>query len=188
MANVLEKVEAGFIYILKNEHMPELLKIEKTTRHPIERAGELFTTGVPCAFEVVFAMWVPSVHEAERLIHLSLSNFRINRSREFFQLDEDVAVKVVLNLCVDQMDLITVHPDMELDEEDADKYAEICGLQRWDIRQVLEHISPVAWKAAAVRLEAIRQERQMLRDMEAAIGSECELPDFINDYEIKAKD
>jgi hypothetical protein len=44
----------GFVYILTNDMMPDLVKIGLTTALPEDRAKELFNTGVPNSFNVAF--------------------------------------------------------------------------------------------------------------------------------------
>ena len=62
--------DLGYLYILTNASMPELLKVGRTARDPHERARELSTTGVPTPFEVA---WVSralvNVSEAEAAAH-----------------------------------------------------------------------------------------------------------------------
>lgn len=44
------------VYILTNPSMPDLIKIGKTEKTAPERAEELYTTGVPTPFEVVYSI------------------------------------------------------------------------------------------------------------------------------------
>ena len=46
----------GCVYILKNPAMPNLIKIEHRKRTARERANELYTTGVPKPFEVIYVI------------------------------------------------------------------------------------------------------------------------------------
>lgn len=75
--------------------MPGLVKIGHTTRDVQKRASELSShESVPVAFEVVsqhFSRWP---HSTERLVHRELRRYRVSRSREFFQLPEDIASEV----------------------------------------------------------------------------------------------
>ena len=86
----------GSIYILINPSMPSLVKIGKTTRVPEERAVELSgTSGVPTKFFVAYEISVSDCDAAERDIHDRLSNFRVNDSREFFNIPLKNAIKLV---------------------------------------------------------------------------------------------
>jgi len=79
----------GFVYILSNPVFPNnIFKIGKTTRKPSKRAWELYvgSTGVPEPFDVIHQRLVEDCHEAERLLHNRLNEYRINEYREFFKL------------------------------------------------------------------------------------------------------
>ena len=87
--------DAGYIYILQNESLdPDRLKIGRTQSHPQERAEELSqSTGVPTPFTVVWYGHTIDCVKAERLVHQSLSPFRVNPRREFFDVDLDEAIE-----------------------------------------------------------------------------------------------
>ncbi|OZG70697.1 hypothetical protein BTA51_24190 [Hahella sp. CCB-MM4] len=79
----------GFLYILANSTFSEgVYKIGKTTRRPEIRAWELYekSSGIPEPFDIVHQRLVKDCHEAERLIHERLKEYRINEYREFFKL------------------------------------------------------------------------------------------------------
>jgi hypothetical protein len=85
--------QAGKIYVLRNEHMRELLvKVGKTLRDSEERARELTkATGVPGKFNVLFQEDVCDVDYAESLVHARLASFRLQPNREFFQVPYELA-------------------------------------------------------------------------------------------------
>lgn len=85
----------GFIYILINPSLKDLLKIGMTTRSPEERAKELSTTGVPTPFFVAFSEEVSDCQMIEKEIHLQLENFRYIKNREFFEIPLAHAIKIV---------------------------------------------------------------------------------------------
>lgn len=90
-----EKDTAGYIYVLRNREMPGLVKIGHTTRDVEKRASELSShESVPVAFEVVSQHYSKWSHSTERLVHRELRRYRVSRSREFFQLPDDVATEV----------------------------------------------------------------------------------------------
>ena len=79
------KSVSGHVYILKNSHIPKLVKIGFTERTPATRAAELSgNTGVPGEFEVVFSWLVADPADIEKRIHLLLAVYR--RTGEFFEL------------------------------------------------------------------------------------------------------
>jgi hypothetical protein len=93
--------QAGRIYVLRNEHMRDLLvKVGKTIRGSEERARELTkATGVAGKFNVLFQEQVCDVHHAERLVHERLAAFRLQPNREFFQVPYELAIRTVISTC-----------------------------------------------------------------------------------------
>lgn len=77
--------QIGFVYVLRNEYMPDVYKIGCTERSPHARAEELSkATGVPDAFKVVCFVEVNDFQAVESSIHRSCKDYRINPAREFF--------------------------------------------------------------------------------------------------------
>jgi hypothetical protein len=75
----------GFVYFLTNPSMPGLTKVGMTTKHPIERMEELSrSTACPTPFEMLAFFDTSDPQEAERAIHVGLSDYRVNEYREFF--------------------------------------------------------------------------------------------------------
>jgi hypothetical protein len=90
----------GYIYILTNPSMQNMVKIGFTNRNVSLRAKELSAaTGVPTPFQVHSAFRVPKglSSKIESQIHKELSKYRVNKSREFFRLSPDQAKKKVQN-------------------------------------------------------------------------------------------
>ncbi len=89
----------GFVYILRNEAMPGLLKIGYSVKVPTERVEELFTTGVPEPFELAYYCLVENADKLEPEIHHHLSAYRHRGNREFFRIELEVAIQSITNLC-----------------------------------------------------------------------------------------
>jgi len=89
--------DAGYVYILENISIENMVKIGKTTREPKERAKELSTTGVPTPFTVAYSCYFMNCSEAERLIHKYLENNdqRVSTRREFFKISTVEAISAV---------------------------------------------------------------------------------------------
>lgn len=90
----------GYVYILKNEAMPGLIKIGYTTRTVEERANELYEgiTGVPMPFEIVYEYSCEEPQKLEREMHKKLTAHRINENREFFKYSADDAFQLLQEL------------------------------------------------------------------------------------------
>ncbi len=77
----------GYIYILTNQSMPNIVKVGKTKNNPEIRLNQLSSaTGVPEKFELYKSYEVTNCDDAERFAHLVLERVfgRPNLNREFF--------------------------------------------------------------------------------------------------------
>ncbi len=103
------------VYVLTNPAMPGLVKIGKTTRSDLgARMKELYKTGVPLPFDCAIAVEVENNgDELEKALHTAFEPQRLNRSREFFQV-ESSQVEVLLSIWPDARD---VTPEIERDLE-----------------------------------------------------------------------
>lgn len=83
----------GYVYILTNPAMPGLVKVG-LTENIKARLASLYTSGVPAPFNVEFTAHVKDMESVESMIHSSLSQFRYNKSREFFSTSASYAIEV----------------------------------------------------------------------------------------------
>ena len=141
----------GFVYILENESMPGILKIGMTTRNPLHRAEDLYTTGVPSPFTVAFAMYSDNARHAEMLVHDELDHLRWSLDREFFKIELPEAIACVFDACK-PTDQTVVHCDYAIDPGLLNCYARMCGLCPPDIVRLLDFFTADEWKSAANRL------------------------------------
>ncbi|MBO4560797.1 MAG: GIY-YIG nuclease family protein [Bacteroidaceae bacterium] len=91
----------GYVYVMINPSLPDMVKIGKTTKDPNERAKELSTaTGVPTPFVVVFYKPFTNCDAAELTIHNYLEDqgYRVSENREFFNIPVNDAINVVQTL------------------------------------------------------------------------------------------
>ena len=86
----------GFIYILSNEAIPNLLKIGYTARTVEQRLKELSTTGVPGKFLIELYFEIENAYVFETLLHKALHDYRYDK--EFFKTDIDTVIFAVHNL------------------------------------------------------------------------------------------
>lgn len=89
----------GFVYILRNEAMPGLLKIGYSVKVPTERVAELFTTGVPEPFKLAYYCLAENAEKLETEIHRHLSSYRHREDREFFCVELETALQSITVLC-----------------------------------------------------------------------------------------
>lgn len=87
---------AGFVYVLVNKHIPGMVKIGATRKHPVERARELGAgSGVPGEYELAYFRDFKDCFNAETVLHDTFAGSRVNEAREFFYVDVGTAVKAV---------------------------------------------------------------------------------------------
>jgi hypothetical protein len=93
-------VNTGYVYVLSNTYVPELVKIGYTLRSPEDRATELSNfTGVPGKWSICKSWRINDAAQWERRIFRSLHQYR--ETGEFFKLSPDKAIElisVLLNL------------------------------------------------------------------------------------------
>lgn len=98
----------GYVYVMINPSLPNLVKIGKTSRDPNERAKELSSaTGVPTPFILVYYKPFRDCNLAESVIHhfFEEKGARVNGNREFFQVSTNEAI-----------DLINIYFNMEQEQ------------------------------------------------------------------------
>lgn len=88
----------GYVYVMINPSLPDVVKIGKTTREPSERAKELSSaTGVPTPFILVYSKPFADCHFAEKVIHgyFEKKGARVNGNREFFRVSTMEAIDLI---------------------------------------------------------------------------------------------
>lgn len=88
----------GYVYVMINPSLPDIVKIGKTTRDPNERAKELSAaSGVPTPFIVVYYKPFKDCHLAELVIHKYFEDkgARVNGNREFFKVTTVEAIDMI---------------------------------------------------------------------------------------------
>lgn len=119
MDNLQQEIP-GIVYVLTNPAMPGLVKIGKTSRGSVDaRLSELYSTGVPVPFECAFAGKICDESKVERAFHTAFGPYRINPSREFFQIEPEQAI-ALLELMVTE----DVTPQLQAEADSVDVGAE----------------------------------------------------------------
>lgn len=97
-----EKYE--IVYVLRNEAMPNLIKIGKTKRKDLQsRMSELYSTGVPFPFECLWAGEVRDCNRIENIIHNAFRHNRVNPKREFFNIEPDQVIPLLQELAINEL-------------------------------------------------------------------------------------
>lgn len=94
--------EKGYVYILTNKSFrDDWVKIGKSSRPVDVRSKELDNTAVPLPFDIFATMQTSKYAEIERIIHKQidrLTDLRIRQSREFFNVQPEQALEILLDL------------------------------------------------------------------------------------------
>ena len=125
----------GYIYILVNSAMPDLVKVGFTTRNPVGRAKELgAVTGVPVPFIVAYERPVANCQLAERLVHRALEGkgFRVAENREFFRAPLATVIESVMTLPTEVLNITqaSTQPDDPSTEDHSS--AKFAWLDLWE--------------------------------------------------------
>lgn len=83
------------VYVLTNEAMPGFIKVGTTKKPILKRMKDLYSTGVPVPFECHYAAIVEESLNVERRIHRAFEKLRINKNREFFELEPEAAADII---------------------------------------------------------------------------------------------
>ncbi len=109
------------VYVLTNPAMPGLVKIGRTTHDdPQVRLSQLYTTGVPVPFDIVYACRVSNSREVEKALHVAFAPQRVNPRREFFEIDPDQPIAILKLLNVEDVTSEVESEDAGIDSSDRD--------------------------------------------------------------------
>ncbi len=94
----LSEDSAGYVYVITNRALLNMVKLGMTTRSSRRRCADL-GTGSPYDYEVAHEVAVSHVRHVEALVHSHFAKMRINPNREWFSVEVDEAI--------DALELIT---------------------------------------------------------------------------------
>jgi hypothetical protein len=159
----------GFVYVMTNESVPNGVKIGMTTKHPAQRAKELYTTGVPFPFKVAFAMWVESPSEVEKVTHDYFSQYRMSDAREFFGVGVEEVAKFVTEQYIFS-DNVVVNAEEAFDYPDLLMFKEKANLCHvFAVTKMLLCLSDEAIAEAAECYRHQCEERRMRYRIESSV-------------------
>jgi hypothetical protein len=91
------KTKQGFVYVLSNPSMPNLVKIG-VTDNVKERIKNLSQrTAIPTPFEVEYECMVEDCYKVEKALQAAFAPYRVNENREFFKI-KTAQVTAILQL------------------------------------------------------------------------------------------
>lgn len=102
----ITKGSKGSVYLFVNGSMPGVIKVGSTADDPHVRAQQLTaSTSSPTPFYCAYFRLVDDCTEVERAMHDHFVDRRVNRGREFFQLELHEAITVLDRLANGHADL-----------------------------------------------------------------------------------
>lgn len=126
----------GYIYVLANSSMPDLVKVGKTMRSAAQRAQELSgVSGVPTPFIVVYEQLFEDCTVAEDFLHtiLKQKGYHEADNREFFRVPANKIIRIISEMSGQITALTTPHhEDDELDDFLLDEQTEYPWSNIWD--------------------------------------------------------
>ena len=142
----------GFIYALSNPAFPELLKIGFSSKDPSDRAGKLYTTGVPTPYALAYYCFIDGAQTIERRVHAMISAYRHNNDREFFRIDLASLKKLIRSLHTPEFEFVDINLAGEIPEH------EIIAISRDGIDLEIQEMQDFATKAKENGLDSFVQE------------------------------
>lgn len=98
----------GWVYIVTNPALPELVKVGYTARQDVEkRIKEFNQAGLPYPYSVAYKVWVPEPQKLEKRVHQFLANERENK--EWFRCSVGLAKEAIDHLAPSHTAQWTVH-------------------------------------------------------------------------------
>lgn len=92
------KDRKGYVYILTNQSFSDdWIKIGKSKRQVDIRSKELDNTAIPLPFDIYATIKTEKFNQVEKLVHKTidrLTDMRIRKNREFFNVDPAVALDI----------------------------------------------------------------------------------------------
>lgn len=85
----------GYVYVLTNSALPDLVKIGFSTKDPSLRVSELSNTSVPAPFTLLYEVLVEDPYSLEQAIHKELKSINAHEGKEFFRISPEKAIHTV---------------------------------------------------------------------------------------------
>ena len=88
----------GHVYVMLNPSIPGVVKIGRTRDQTRARARQLYSTGVPKEFIVLWQEFVHDSDKVEQEIHERFKDLRVNPRREFFEVEPQQAIRTLMEV------------------------------------------------------------------------------------------
>lgn len=92
----INNTKEEYVYIMSNPSFDhDVFKIGWTREHPIIRANDLHTSGVPTSFVVEYVIITTEGVKLEKQLHTHLKQYRMEKNREFFKISKDNLTEIL---------------------------------------------------------------------------------------------
>ena len=105
----------GWVYIITNKAMPNLVKVGYSTKDPQMRANELYSTGVPHRYTVEYDALVNEPYEIEQKVHKLLKDYIENK--EWFRCEIVKAVAAIRQIAGNEIIHESIKYPFDADEQ-----------------------------------------------------------------------
>jgi len=92
----MNNTKEQYVYIMSNPSFDDdVFKIGWTREHPIIRANDLHTSGVPTPFVIESVIITTEGVKLEKHLHTHLKQYRMENNREFFKISKDNLTEIL---------------------------------------------------------------------------------------------
>jgi len=142
--------KVGHVYVMLNPAMPGLVKIGRTRDQTKARDRQLYSTGVPKEFAVLWQELVHDSDEVEKKIHERFKASRPNSRREFFEVEPQEAIQMLMEVARSyHFDLSAKSPRVAILEKLKEKFGS-------DLRPDIAAVNVAEDEFEAMFLEVVR--------------------------------
>jgi len=104
----MNNAKEQYVYIMSNPSFEDdVFKIGWTREHPIIRANDLHTSGVPTPFVVEYVIITTEGVKLEKQLHAHLKQYRMENNREFFKIAKDNLTEILTDELNLQLTFVT---------------------------------------------------------------------------------
>lgn len=148
----------GFVYVMSNQSMPGIVKIGRTSRNPIDRAAELFSTGVPRPFDIRFVAYSTQSDQLEQAAHNHFREDRLNPNREFFERELTDVIEWLANIAVGRYDLSCIYCEKELRHASLEFACNETGCHPFEATDLMRFVDADELRRAYEKMRAERRQ------------------------------
>ncbi len=141
----------GWVYIISNQAMPNLLKVGFSMKDPQLRAREFDGTGVPHSYHVEWDILLDNPRDVEQLAHRHLANFR--EAKEWFRCSVIEAIIAIKKAASNNFQYLERGGPKKIDDlpfpfeiNDPDLAYKCSDDGVFDDLEIIEEAHPKSWK------------------------------------------